>query len=481
MADADEDGMLRPSSTAITSTGVDQDISDEAQDFRFLNNLSLLSDPTLQTLPHRGEKDFEPNPTLHQADTLAASRNAMHNALMYPRLHNPKNRIVGIFCPDGILEPESSRTVQASQATCAQPPTTENASKVDSTVEGIAQLQVQRQVYRPRGDDLCVCVPNPRGQHFRTMGRADQFNRVWLLPEEALYLLERGSLDIRWPVESSQGGGVIDAIDAMERGVPMSLQAAYACFLGRGGLSSERYIVYAGLRRGGYVVIRAESWRTNLPEALKPATTEGQPRRFSSEPPRAGLLARLSELFHSIINPQSTCSTVHGPVIGLGIHRSYDDIYRTLSIIPAFNPAIPDSDPTIIESSSRSTSPYRLAFNVYKPSTPFRKSSPGTPDFRLAVINARTHPSVPSLSELGALLANTPLMPPRGEKLDRLMYMRLRHGWRNVILGVVDQGVVSYLRVADAGFIKEPLYEQKAAIGPGGKGGRGTSARKGRG
>lgn len=39
------------------------------------------------------------------------------------------------------------------------------------------------------------------------------------------------------------------------------------------------------------------------------------------------------------------------------------------------------------------------------------------------------------------------------------MYMRLRHGYRNVILAVVDQGVTSFLRIADVSFGKERLYE----------------------
>lgn len=41
------------------------------------------------------------------------------------------------------------------------------------------------------------------------------------------------------------------------------------------------------------------------------------------------------------------------------------------------------------------------------------------------------------------------------------MYMRLRHGYRNVILAVVDQGVVSFLRVGDAAFGKEKVYAEK--------------------
>lgn len=61
--------------------------------------------------------------------------------------------------------------------------------------------------------------------------------------------------------------------------------------------------------------------------------------------------------------------------------------------------------------------------------------------------------------------------------MDRMMYMRLRYGYRNVILAVVDHGVVSYLRVGDAAFGKEKLYKQK---GPqrGKKGGGGPRPKK---
>lgn len=44
------------------------------------------------------------------------------------------------------------------------------------------------------------------------------------------------------------------------------------------------------------------------------------------------------------------------------------------------------------------------------------------------------------------------------------MYVKFRNGHKNVILAVVDQGVTSYLRIADSGFGKEKLYERK---GPG--------------
>jgi len=147
-----------------------------------------------------------------------------------------------------------------------------------------------------------------------------------------------------------------------------------------------------------------------------------------------------------------------------------------LSLIPAEDPSTPESP------SRRTDPPFRIAFYVYKPSTPFRKSAPPTPDFRIAVVNSRTQTTLPTLSQLRSLLETTPLDPPRGEKMDRHLYMRLRHGYRNIILAVVDQGVVSFLRVADAGFSKEKIYSDKEGPkGPKTSGFSGRSGGKGKG
>lgn len=100
-----------------------------------------------------------------------------------------------------------------------------------------------------------------------------------------------------------------------------------------------------------------------------------------------------------------------------------------------------------------------MVYHIYKPSTSYKKTAPPPPDFRIAVISTREQTTLPTLTQLSALLHSTPLVPPKGEKMDRMMYMRLRHGYRNVILAVVDQGVVSYLRVGDAAFGKERLFE----------------------
>ena len=132
------------------------------------------------------------------------------------------------------------------------------------------------------------------------------------------------------------------------------------------------------------------------------------------------------------------------------------DIYRKLVIIPWYDPALAvERDPLDTDA------PFRVVFHVYKPSTPFKKTAPPTPDFRIAVVNASEQTSIPTLAQLNALVESTPLDPPRGEKMDRMLYMRLRHGYRNVVLAVVDQGVTSYLRIGDTAFGKEKLYESK--------------------
>ncbi|KAJ5159494.1 uncharacterized protein N7482_006498 [Penicillium canariense] len=422
MADADEDAIR---GTAVQATQIETDLSDETQDFRLLNHLNFLTDTSSSSLPRRGEKDFEPNPTEFQADVLSSSRQAMHNALAYPRLHNPKNQVIAFYAPDGPAPP---------------PNVEQDTGKTTGRGASVSP-------------DACVYVPNPKGQYFKTMGQADRWGRIWLLPEEALYLLERGSLDIRWPAEVTGGGGEEGADH--ELSIPMSLQAAYARLMGRGGLTLERFSVFTGLRRIGYSIYRAPGW-DDLAEVAAPAD-ENRKDAYTQPLRRGpGLAGILGSLFDWIHDPTSTSSTAAGPVVGCGIHRNYADVYRKLALIPWYDPTLATERDAL-----DTPAPFRVIFHVYKPSTSIKKSARPPPDFRIAVINTREQTTAPTLPQLGALLESTPLDPPHGEKMERQMYMRLRHGYRNVILAVVDQGVTSFLRVADAAFGKEKLYESK--------------------
>jgi tRNA-splicing endonuclease subunit Sen54 len=350
----------------------------------------------------------------------------MHNALAYPRIHVPKGYTMATYHPETNM----------------------------------------------------AYAYNPKGPLFTKMGRImpagkdplgnDKMRgqRMWLLPEECLFLIERGTLDVRWPLLTDG-----------EDGLPMSLQGAYAVFIGdeaeRGSaLTLERYTVYAGLRRAGYVVLRAPSWDTPGP----PPGAECYPPL----PPRtrmAGLFA-LSSIWRTLFgsrNENSEDQQKEGPVVKPGLYRDYTEIYRRLALINWHNPSS-TSKPSIAEGVETNPS-FRITFHVWKPNSPYRKTDPGPPDFRIAVVNGR-ETDVPTLQHLDALMQTVPYDPP--PKPDAPPQAKIKHGYKNVILAVVDQGVVSYLRIADAGFGREKLYERKGRPAGGKRGGRGGGRGRGR-
>lgn len=87
------------------------------------------------------------------------------------------------------------------------------------------------------------------------------------------------------------------------------------------------------------------------------------------------------------------------------------------------------------------------------------------------------------MTELSKLLESTPFDPPPKSMFGPgKSYQRIKHGYRNVILAVVDQGIVSYLRMSESAFGEDKLYERTAAVRGGKGGGRGVGPRgRGRG
>ena len=88
-----------------------------------------------------------------------------------------------------------------------------------------------------------VTVENPKGPHFRTVGKSHGSGAVSLSQEEYLYLLERGSLD-------GQASGPYPGSDA----VSCSLQQTYSTLT---EIPLDSYLVYSALKRSGYIVARA--------------------------------------------------------------------------------------------------------------------------------------------------------------------------------------------------------------------------------
>jgi tRNA-splicing endonuclease subunit Sen54 len=98
-----------------------------------------------------------------------------------------------------------------------------------------------------------------------------------------------------------------------------------------------------------------------------------------------------------------------------------------------------------------------VTFNVYKPEAGYKKTDPGLPEFYVSVIDARSS-DVPSEPYLDGLLSQTPFHAP-GQ--NQSVHRRLKDGYRNVILAVVDQGIISFLNVSDAGFGLEKIWKRE--------------------
>lgn len=326
-------------------------------------------------------------------------------------------------------------------------------------------------LYEPKSN--MALVEKVKSQHFQTMG-INKAGREWLLPEEALFLIERGTLDCRWPVKREEGD---DTIYKTEDGAPMSLQAAYAAFIGFDGgiggkLTLEMYNVYAGLKRSGYVVFRTGTWDDDrgvlIPNSLPTSQSQQQP-------PQPNIITRFfTQIWHRISHPTHTLTPsqlAHGPLVKPGLYRSYADIFRLLSLTPTHTPTTP---PTFLLPPN-STNPFRIHFDVYRTTARFRKSARGPPDFHISVVDARKT-GVPTGAQLNDLFAQVPDDAPRKEEQ---MFRRLKQGRRNVVLAVVDAGIPSYVKLADAGFGEVRVYERGTVRGGRGKGGRGRGGGRG--
>ena len=272
-------------------------------------------------------------------------------------------------------------------------------------------------------------------------------------------MVERGTLDLRW-----------SNVEELE-GLPLSLQAAYTYLLGSQGLALERYIVYSGLKRSGYSVFRAPTWY------LQDHDKSQVPPRKPPEP-----LGVFAQLYASLFAPDSPHTSLpSGPLVQPGLYRSFHLIYHRLALIPHNDPTLP-IPPERGCSFTSTVAPYlriRPSFLAWKPSQhqDFRKTAPPPPDFHIAVVNAREDP-FPDYEQLDELLQCVPYAPPSEEGQ---LYGRLKQGYRSVIIAVVDQGVTSFVRIGDAGFGMEKVWDRGKKGSRGARRGGGLGRGRGRG
>ncbi|KAI1201841.1 hypothetical protein F5X97DRAFT_267782 [Nemania serpens] len=474
----DED--LIPASLASASDEAPFDLEDgdQAQDFRLFTSLLPGSGKKQQASSRairRGEKDFESHGTRAQENVLESSRSAMHEVLSYTRYHQPRNVLRGWYFPDRWADVSPDGEPTSNVTTDARPG--DQTKKARGSGQG---LLARERVVALESDKSSMLLSTGR-----VVTSAERFSpgwlKTWLLPEEALFLIERETLDLWWPVRGIEdifpagedpeaSPAKPEKLEDYELGVPLGLQAAYALFIGRDGergkISLEKYQVYANLRRSGYKVFRA----TPLP-----------PQLSSSQTPWT-IWQWLFSIIQNTNNPftQHSRYPPYGPLVRPGLYRSYAPIFEQLALVQRHKPApLPPSEVP------EPQDPFKIHFHIWKSNTAFMKSKPPPPDFQMAVVDARDS-SVPTLEQLDTLLLSTPWDPPEkdeGKSGAGFVYKHLKHGWRNVVLAIVDRGLTSYMRFGEMAFGEELLYENtdmRPKAKRGGRGGRGRGRGRGR-
>jgi len=515
-----------PTKAVPTGTTAEEDgLEQETQDFSQFAALTGRTQFSAQAI-RKGEKDFESHGTRAQQDAIERSRRVMEEVLSHTRVHRPGSWVRGWYFPDTwadapLLEEEEEGPQEEHGDESGLIPGGSSGEGGEKMRRGATRRPGADGRRRPaQARDRVVVVEEEKGSIFYSVGRhipgaaRDQpgARKLWLLPEEALFLVERGSLDLWWPLRplrdifpppataTEDGGGEQAAAAAAlppmhdeeyEMGLPLSLQAAYSLLIGRDGergkISLQKYQVYSSLKRAGYYIMRSAP----LP---RPAAAPQPP-----SPPELTLwqwlVSSVARSSSSRRGESAAAPPPLGPLVRPGLYRSYRDVYARFHIIPRHKPGAVPWRPGDEEEEVRAEEPFRVQFHLWRSSqASWTRTRTPAPDFHLAVVDAQDS-SVPTLQQISALLASTPAAPPASGGGPARLYQRLRQGHRNVLVAVVDHGIINIMRFADAAFGEEPLLDRfdarakqpaakKGAGFRGGRGrgrGRGGRARGGRG
>lgn len=183
-------------------------------------------------IPKRGEKDFEPASVDRyinlQQSLLETSRSALFSAISSGvRSHSSKSPNRAIWDPvieRGYMVPVADPSLPPSS------PINRDLLKSENATSGAVH-----------------------GIHFLTMGNyVQERKRLELMPEEVLYLIERGNIEC-WSSD-------------VDPTVPFSVQHAWSIMINSAELTPERYQVYAFLKRLGYTVVRSHVSQSPLNE-----------------------------------------------------------------------------------------------------------------------------------------------------------------------------------------------------------------------
>ncbi|KAL7424141.1 tRNA-splicing endonuclease subunit sen54 [Cryptotrichosporon argae] len=451
--------LTQPSSSG-GGGGEEGDSDDERMDTAFIKSFADKIQRAPETariklvIPKRGEKDFEPlaEGARLQEMMLQNSRQALFDALVGVRGGSGKTISHALLAPSS---PYPYLVVQRGHV----------LDSMGITVRSTSGSSSSSSAQTPPPSSLATDVPSAGPSSAPApASTAAKKGRIHLLPEEALYLLERGSLQIWVGPESHTGDDGVgewdDAVFGVRGAVEVSVQEGFGYFVGRDGLTWERYQAYAALKRLGYTVQRTRRFLPAffLADAAAPADAQLLP------PFRTWWLSLplwIAAMARSVVRAARRAvgriaSVGLGLGLGLGLRTrdrpllagwtgdSYASILKHLRIVPSGHaqPVPPVSSASAVSAPAASLSaaptapvaapleeqpyaplernPYLPFFHVWKPATSWAKgkwdrgSAAGLarqrPEFSVAVVEARNTP-IPTLQQLAEIFDGLPDEP----------------------------------------------------------------------
>lgn len=433
---------------SVPTVTIDSD-ADEDELTQDWSQISGLSNNTHQAIiPKRGEKDYEPDGTNVQEVLLYKAKSAMFDAL-------------------------------------------------SNTARGSVIKSHVKAYYIPEKHQ--AVVPQPKGNFMYTMGYVDSKGQCWLQFYEFAYLVERGTVTPYWEKTKKENS---------EPELPLSLQDVYSLFSSQQEM--DEFFVFAHLKRLGFIVMHTEIKTTDVTTFYPPLKNELNKRQSFN------IYKSITSIFKlpfSIFN-----IPLYDPCCLLfSRYTSSPQIYQTLNRLIPYRKA-PKTIAELIEERNSLKNPtnskeWKVSFNVWKPQESFKKKSPDLPDFQVVVHNKNDNSQeFPTYKEflntfqkldykfeflseieeeefgwdnycytnslkrkeyLYGLNQKSQQKEPsdkcnsRGKKKKRPLksysphvqqMRRLKSGYRSFILAVMDDGLISFVRIAESDFGSENVW-----------------------
>ncbi|GAV52002.1 hypothetical protein ZYGR_0AF04740 [Zygosaccharomyces rouxii] len=417
----------------------DSDVEDDEliQDWSQAAQLSIRT----STLPKRGEKDYEPDGTNVQELLLYRARKAMFDTL-------------------------------------------------SNSARGSVVKNLVKAYYDPHEHKALVL--RPKGNFLHTLGKMDRNGTVWLEFYEFVYLTERGTITPFYKM---------DGIDWINQELPLTIEDLYMLFKSQEEL--DKFFVFGHLKRLGFIVMSTDNC---LESFFEPRDEKGSKQILSNT------WNLLPEWRRSLRN-----AIFYSPwKFRLNKYTSNPQIYQSLNQLVPFYKA-PRTEEELRRTRfglvSGKSSNHPISLNVWKPKTDFKKKNPGLPDYQVVIYNKNDpnqhFPTYHELQEIfqhldykfeflseiddtwnwddhsyhdGKLRSQTitnakskeaggkavmdskksQKMKPKRKfkpKSPRVQQkIRLKNGFRNFLLAVMDDGMISFVKISETDFGSENVW-----------------------